>query len=92
MKVIIASDLHGSNHYLEKLIELKEKENAKKLILLGDIYNHGPRNPLPKDYNPIKVSEKLNAIKQEIYFYSGCLLLVQQWHLCHVIPRSLKLK
>ena len=39
--------------------------------MLGDIFNHGPRNPLPKDYNPIKVSEKLNAIKQDLIVIKG---------------------
>ena len=71
MKVIIASDLHGSNYYLDKILEIKQKENANKLILLGDIYNHGPRNPLPEDYNPIKVSEKLNEIKKDLIVIKG---------------------
>jgi len=71
MKVIIASDLHGSSYYLDRLIAVFNKENANKLILLGDIYNHGPRNPLPKDYNPIIVSEKLNAIKNHLIVIKG---------------------
>ena len=71
MKIIIASDLHGSNYYLDKIIAIKQKENANKLILLGDIYNHGPRNALPKDYNPISVSEKLNSIKNDLIVIKG---------------------
>ena len=63
MKFLIASDLHGSGYYAKKLIEVFEKEKADKLILLGDIYNHGPRNPLPKEYSPQTVSEILNGIK-----------------------------
>ena len=49
MKYLIASDLHGSYFYAQKLNEVFVSENADMLILLGDIYNHGPRNQLPKD-------------------------------------------
>ena len=66
MKIMIASDLHGSFYYAERLMERFEKEKAEKLILLGDIYNHGPRNPLPKDYAPLKVAQILNANKSDI--------------------------
>ena len=63
MKILIASDLHGSSYYAEKLIDARYKENADRMILLGDIYNHGPRNNLPKDYAPQKVAETLNNVK-----------------------------
>ncbi len=71
MKILIASDLHGSFYYAKKLMEIKNKEKADKLILLGDIYNHGPRNPLPKDYSPMGVAEILNGIKDELIVIKG---------------------
>ena len=48
MKLMIASDIHGSEYYCEKLLERYREEKADKLILLGDILYHGPRNDLPK--------------------------------------------
>lgn len=71
MKFLLASDLHGSAFYAEKLKELFELEKADKLVLLGDIYNHGPRNPLPKDYAPMKVAEILNSLKQKLIVIKG---------------------
>ena len=71
MKYLIASDLHGSAYYAEKIVENFKTEKADKLILLGDIYNHGPRNPLPKDYAPMKVSEILNAINKDLIVIKG---------------------
>ena len=49
MKFMIASDIHGSFYYCNKMIEAFKRENADRLILLGDILYHGPRNDLPKD-------------------------------------------
>ena len=49
MKLLIASDIHGSAYYCEKLIERFEKEGAEKLLLLGDLLYHGARNALPRD-------------------------------------------
>lgn len=71
MKVIIASDIHGNLEYTRKLEKLIEKENPDRLILLGDIYYHGPRNSLPKEYNPIKVSEILNKYTDIIIAVRG---------------------
>lgn len=71
MKYVIASDLHGSNYYANKIVEIYKKENAQKLILLGDIYNHGPRNVLPTEYNPMEVSKTLNAIKSDLVVIKG---------------------
>ena len=71
MKYLIASDLHGSDFYLDKLFLAFENEKANLLILLGDIYNHGPRNPLPEGYAPISVAEKLNKIKDKIIVIKG---------------------
>lgn len=71
MKLLIASDIHGSSYYAQKLKELVKEETADKLILLGDLYYHGPRNPLPKEYNPAKVCEILNSMKDIIRCFKG---------------------
>lgn len=68
---MIASDIHGSAYYCEKMVEAYKSEKAKKLVLLGDILYHGPRNDLPKDYEPKKVIEMLNKIKDEILCVRG---------------------
>ena len=71
MKWMIASDIHGSAFYCEKLLESMKKENAEKLILLGDILYHGPRNALPREYEPPKVAELLNGVKEKILAVRG---------------------
>lgn len=71
MKLMIASDIHGSEYYCKQLIEQYHKESADKLILLGDILYHGPRNDLPKGYNPKGVIELLNSMKEEILCVRG---------------------
>ena len=54
MKLMIASDIHGSAYYCRKMIEAYHKEGADRLLLLGDLLYHGPRNDLPKDYTQRK--------------------------------------
>lgn len=71
MKYLIASDIHGSSYYAQKVVERFNSEGADKLILLGDVYNHGPRNPLPKDYAPMQVAKILNAIKENLIVIRG---------------------
>lgn len=71
MKFLIASDLHGSAYYAEKIVKIMEEIKADKLILLGDIYNHGPRNPLPKGYETMNVSDILNGIKEKLIVIKG---------------------
>ena len=71
MKYLIASDIHGSAYFAKKLIERYEKEGADRLVLLGDILYHGPRNELPKDYCPKEVIPLLNAHKDEILCVRG---------------------
>ncbi len=71
MKYLIASDIHGSHYYAKKLIDAFESEKANKLILLGDLLYHGPRNPLPKEYNPLNVAELLNKHKSNIIAVRG---------------------
>ena len=63
MKWLIASDIHGSAYYCEKLIEAYRREEADRMLLLGDLLYHGPRNDLPEGYAPKKVIELLNGIK-----------------------------
>jgi putative phosphoesterase len=71
MKLMIASDIHGSAYYCEKLLQAYDREDADKLLLLGDILYHGPRNDLPKEYNPKKVIDLLNKRKDEIICVRG---------------------
>ena len=71
MKILVVSDIHGSSYYAEKILEINEKENPEKIVLLGDLYYHGPRNPLTKEYNPMKVAEILNSLKDKILAVKG---------------------
>ena len=71
MKFVIASDIHGSAKYCKKLLEAFTREGAYKLILLGDILYHGPRNPLPEEYSPKDVAEMLGRIKDKIICVRG---------------------
>lgn len=71
MKLIFASDIHGSAYYAKAVCDILEREGAEKLVLLGDILYHGPRNDLPKEYNPKKVIELFNAIKEKILCVRG---------------------
>ena len=52
MKLFIASDIHGSSYDCEKRMERYTEEAPDKVLLLGDILYHGPRNDLPEDYAP----------------------------------------
>ena len=71
MKWMIASDIHGSAYYCRRLLEAYRKEQADRLLLLGDILYHGPRNDLPRDYAPKEVIAMLNPLKNEIYAVRG---------------------
>ncbi len=71
MRIIIASDIHGSSHFCEKLIERFEKEHADKMLILGDILYHGPRNDLPNGYAPKSVISMLNEIKDKLACVRG---------------------
>ena len=66
MKFLIASDIHGSAFYCRKLMEAVNRETPDKLLLLGDILYHGPRNALPKEYDPKSVAEMLNELNRII--------------------------
>lgn len=71
MKLMIASDIHGSAYYCEKMLEAFQREKADKLVILGDILYHGPRNDLPRDYAPKKVIEMLNPLKNKLLCVRG---------------------
>ena len=71
MKLIIASDIHGSAYWCGKLCELIEQENPDKIVLLGDLLYHGPRNDLPRDYAPKQVIPMLSALKDRILAVRG---------------------
>ncbi len=71
MKLMIASDLHGSAYYTKKLLEAYEQEQPQKLLLLGDLLYHGPRNDLPRDYAPKEVTAMLNSIADRLLCVRG---------------------
>ena len=71
MKLMFASDIHGSAYYARLLKEKYIEEKADKLILLGDLLYHGPRNDLPEGYNPKEVIEILNSMKNELLCVRG---------------------
>lgn len=71
MKLMIASDIHGSAYYCKELLSAFERENADKLLLLGDILYHGPRNDLPLEYAPKEVIAMLNGIKEKLLCVRG---------------------
>lgn len=71
MKILIGSDIHGSAYYCRKLLEAYREEQAERMLLLGDLLYHGPRNDLPKEYEPKQVIEMLNAYKDQIFCIRG---------------------
>jgi len=71
MKYMFASDIHGSACYCRKMLEIYRQSGARRLILLGDILYHGPRNDLPEEYAPKLVTEMLNQYKDQIYAVRG---------------------
>ena len=71
MKIIVISDIHGSLFYMNKIKEIIDKSNVDKIVLLGDLYYHGPRNPLTQEYNPQQVANILNSYKDKILCVRG---------------------
>ncbi len=71
MKLMIASDIHGSAYYCRLLLEAYDREQADRLLLLGDLLYHGPRNALPRDYAPKEVLALLNARKDSLLCVRG---------------------
>ncbi len=71
MKYLVFSDIHGSAFFARRIEELVNKENPDKVILLGDLYYHGPRNSLPQGHNPMEVCEIFNSMQDKIYCVKG---------------------
>lgn len=71
MKYLVASDIHGSWYFTQILLEIIKKENPDKVILLGDLYYHGPRNGLSMEYDPMKVAKAFNEIKDKLEVIKG---------------------
>lgn len=71
MNIMIASDIHGSAYYCKLLTQAFAQERAERMLLLGDLLYHGPRNDLPRDYAPKEVIGQLNALKDKIFCVRG---------------------
>ena len=71
MKWMIASDIHGSAAYCEKLLAAFGREQADRLLLLGDLLYHGPRNDLPQGYAPKEVIAQLSGVKAKVFCVRG---------------------
>ena len=71
MKMLFASDIHGSAFFCRQLLDIYRKSGAARLVLLGDILYHGPRNDLPREYAPREVISMLNPLKDQIYAVRG---------------------
>lgn len=71
MKYMFASDIHGSAWYCARMLDIYKQSKADRLILLGDILYHGPRNDLPREYAPKEVIAMLNPLKDQIYAVRG---------------------
>ena len=71
MRLMIASDIHGSAYYCKKLMEAMKREAPDKLVLLGDLLYHGPRNDLPRDYAPKEVIAMLSEVKEQLLCVRG---------------------
>lgn len=77
MKYMFASDVHGSAYYCRKMLEAYDAEKAERLVLLGDLLYHGPRNDLPKEYAPKEVIRLLNERKNRSTQYAETVR--QRW-------------
>lgn len=71
MKIMFISDIHGSYYWAKKAIDQFYQEKADRLVILGDILYHGPRNDLPRDYDCKKVIALLNSLKNKITAVRG---------------------
>jgi len=71
VKWMIASDIHGSAFYCEKMLAAFVREGADRLLLLGDLLYHGPRNDLPQGYAPKEVIAQLSPLKDKVFCVRG---------------------
>ena len=89
MKIMFASDIHGSAYYCRRMLDIYSESGAGRLVILGDILYHGPRNDLPREYAPKEVIAMLNPLKNQIYAIRGnCDTEVDQMVLEFPIPVS----
>ena len=92
MRLMIASDIHGSALYCRQMLDAYEREGADRLLLLGDILYHGPRNDLPEGYAPKEVVKLLNSVSDRILAVKGnCESEVDQMVSDFLIAESLSL-
>ena len=75
MRYLIASDIHGALPAAEMLVARFREEGADRLLLLGDLLYHGPRNPLPEGYAPAQVAKLLNGLRRSHHGSAGQLRL-----------------
>ena len=71
MKLVIASDIHGSAKWCREVMSIIEREVPDKVVLLGDLLYHGPRNPLPDEYAPKEVAAMLNSMADQVMAVRG---------------------
>ena len=71
MKILIASDIHGSAAACRELMKAWDRETPDRVLLLGDILYHGPRNDLPEEYDPKAVTAMLNERRDSILCVRG---------------------
>ena len=71
MKLVIASDIHGAARWCERLMAAIDAESPDRVVLLGDLLYHGPRNDLPADYAPKEVIAMLNGIADQVIAVRG---------------------
>ncbi|MCT4702389.1 phosphodiesterase [Enterobacteriaceae bacterium H20N1] len=71
MKLMFASDIHGSLPATERVLAIFAQSGAQGLVLVGDLLNHGPRNALPEGYDPAAVADRLNGAADKIIAVRG---------------------
>ena len=71
MKIYIASDFHGNFEAARRVVDAFIAGGGDKLVILGDIYYHGARNPLPENYSPVRLANLLNSIKDKVVAIKG---------------------
>jgi hypothetical protein len=92
MKLLIVSDIHGSLYYTKKLVDIYNNVKPDKILILGDILYHGPRNNFPDDYSPKDVILLLNSLKDNIVAVRGnCDAEVDQMVLDFDISKDYKM-
>jgi putative phosphoesterase len=71
MRILFLSDIHGVPSTLEQALTAAEPLGYDRIVLLGDLLYHGPRNGVPNFYDPVKVVEMLNSMKEKIVAVRG---------------------